>query len=78
MQRGKAVGRSPAGCTKPGPKPSPRPSPPLPADGSVSTVAVQGQDIVSAFGLDGYLAAAADDKGGRPAAARGGSTKKRR
>ena len=36
------------------------------------------QDIVNAFGLDGYLAAAADDKGGRPAAARGGSTKKRR
>jgi len=51
------------------------------ADGSISTITVQRQDIVAAFGLDGYLAAANDDQRGgasRAAAAKGGSTKKRR
>ncbi|KAI7839047.1 hypothetical protein COHA_007189 [Chlorella ohadii] len=50
-------------------------------DGSISTITVQRQDIVAAFGLDGYLAAAQDDQRGGPsraAAAKGGSTKKRR
>ena len=65
------------------PKPAPAPLPPKSAlaDGSISTITVQRQDIVAAFGLDGYLAAAQDDQRGGPsraAAAKGGSTKKRR